>query len=251
MTLHDTCTQEWTLKKLNEQRSAESASTTRQAGVESGLAHLDSRVERRQASQAEADATQLRMHWYNNQTGKWVHLAGGYISDGAFVADIPPVVLRNPAFSGQLSNMLVTEIPYDPKSCSEFETLVNGKCVTLSCSYYAFLEKWDTGCVEDSHCLIGTHACVGVFCVCMVILWTRQVQMFSWKIPLRALLPWRETADLLLLTPHFSHSAQHACMYSCSYDMPAHISAHNLALPSLKCENGVYMCASPLLHTCI
>ena len=128
-------------------------------------------VNRRQSNQTEADPTQLLMHWYNNETRKWTHLTGGSISEGAFVVNIPPLVLRNQGFSGMLANMLVTEVPYSPKACSDFETLVNGKCVVLSCSYYALLERWDAACIEEAHCLLVywyAYACVCVLvCICV------------------------------------------------------------------------------------
>ena len=145
------------LKKLNQQRFAEKE-TTRQVTAAPRDSEADQLVKRRQATQTEADETQLLMHWYNNETKKWTHLTGGYINEGALFAEIPPVVLRDQGFSGQLANLLVTEVPYNPKTCSEFETLVNGKCVTKNCSYYAFLDTWDAGCIEDSHCLIGAYA---------------------------------------------------------------------------------------------
>jgi hypothetical protein len=114
-------------------------------------------VKTRQETEDEPDPTQLSMHWYNNETKKWTNLPGGYINEGAFTANVPPSVLSNPGFSGFLANMLVTELVYNPKSCSEFETLVNGKCVMKNCSYFAFLDSWDKGCIEDTHCMIGTY----------------------------------------------------------------------------------------------
>jgi hypothetical protein len=171
--------QDWVVRKQNQQMFA--AINSRQvspnpantaaaaASGRGGGAHAAAvMINRRQMPETEADPTQLLMHWYNNETRKWTPLTGGSITEGTFVTNVPPLVLRNPGFSGMLANMLVTEVPYTTKTCSEFETLVNGKCVVLSCSYYALLERWDAGCIEDTHCLLGmcVHVCACVLCVC-------------------------------------------------------------------------------------
>jgi hypothetical protein len=132
-----TLSQDWVLRKLNEKR-------------------LEALRPRRESSNPEKDTTQLLMHWYDKEARAWAHLHGGSVKQGAFVAKIPPHILGSSRFSGQLANMLVTNAPAGPSAgCSEFESLVNGKCKAKRCHYYASLAEYQTGCVDETHCLIS------------------------------------------------------------------------------------------------
>jgi hypothetical protein len=50
------------------------------------------------------------------------------VRSGATVASLPPEVLNNPAFSGKVANMLVTNTdPPEVPQCGEFQQLVGGE----------------------------------------------------------------------------------------------------------------------------
>ncbi len=104
----------------------------------------------------EEDTTQLLMHWFDKGTRTWAHLPGGTVKQGALVTSIAPKVLRSQGFSGLLANMLVNDpVVGAGAGCSEFETLINGKCQSKRCLYYASLDEYQAGCVDESHCLIS------------------------------------------------------------------------------------------------
>ncbi len=72
--------------------------------------------------------THLWLHWFNSQTLSWMPIKGSQVRSGQVVASLPTSVLNNPAFSGKVANMLVTNTdPPENPLCTEFQRLVGGE----------------------------------------------------------------------------------------------------------------------------